>query len=67
MPDWWSVLGGWCVSARRAMLAQVPEDPRLVRVRASAEQVTAGQTVLPERRYDAVLVKKAIHHDAVSA
>ncbi|MFD2415396.1 class I SAM-dependent methyltransferase [Amycolatopsis pigmentata] len=51
-----------CVDPSQGMLAQIPDDPRLVRVLASAEEVAASQVDLPGSRYDAVLVKEAIHH-----
>ena len=56
-----------CVNPSEPMLAQVPDDPQLVHVLASAEDVAAGRVALPDPRYDAVLVKEAIHHVADQA
>ena len=43
-----------------AMLDQVPSDPRLPRLVATAEQFANGQPT--NSRYDAILLKEAIHH-----
>ena len=52
-----------CVDPSEAMLAQVPEVPRLVRARVGrASDRRSGRVT--KRRYDAVLVKEAIHHVA---
>jgi SAM-dependent methyltransferase len=53
-----------CVDPSEGMLAQVPDDSRLMRVLASAEDVASGRVALPDMDYDAVLVKEAIHHVA---
>ncbi len=51
-----------CVDPSPAMLGELPEDPRMVPVQATAEQVAAGEVRLPYASLDAVLVKEAIHH-----
>ncbi|MDQ2883761.1 MAG: methyltransferase domain-containing protein [Actinomycetota bacterium] len=51
-----------CVDPSARMLEQIPDDPRLVAVQASAEDLASGLTLLPGDRFDAVLVKEAIHH-----
>jgi ubiquinone/menaquinone biosynthesis C-methylase UbiE len=44
------------------MLEQLPDDPRLVAVRASAEDLVSGSVLLPGDRCEAIVVKEAIHH-----
>jgi ubiquinone/menaquinone biosynthesis C-methylase UbiE len=51
-----------CVDPSARMLEQIPDDPRLVAVRASAEDLVAGSLLLPVDRFEAILVKEAIHH-----
>nr|MDQ3827243.1 class I SAM-dependent methyltransferase [Actinomycetota bacterium] len=51
-----------CVDPSVRMLEQIPDDPRLVAVRASAEDLVAGSLLLPVDRFEAILVKEAIHH-----
>ncbi|MBV9139555.1 MAG: class I SAM-dependent methyltransferase [Pseudonocardiales bacterium] len=51
-----------CVDPSAGMLDQIPDDPRLVVVRASAEDLASGSVLLPEGRFEAILVKEAIHH-----
>lgn len=51
-----------CVDPSARMLEQIPDDRRLVAVRASAEDLVAGSPLLPVDRYEAILVKEAIHH-----
>jgi ubiquinone/menaquinone biosynthesis C-methylase UbiE len=51
-----------CVDPSVRMLNQIPDDPRLVVVRASAEDLASGSVLLPEGRFEAILVKEAIHH-----
>jgi len=53
-----------CVDPSARMLERVPDDPRLVVVRASAEDLASGSTVLPRGQFEAILVKEAIHHVA---
>ncbi|MBF6331878.1 class I SAM-dependent methyltransferase [Nocardia transvalensis] len=51
-----------CVDPSAGMLAQLPEDPALLPVQASVEDVVGGRITLPHNVFDAVLVKEAIHH-----
>lgn len=51
-----------CADPSPAMLAKVPASARITTVHASAEDLAGGQAILPEDRYDAILVKEAIHH-----
>ena len=51
-----------CVDPSAAMLAQVPDDERLITVTASVEDLAAGRVVLPHERYDAMLLKEVLHH-----
>jgi ubiquinone/menaquinone biosynthesis C-methylase UbiE len=51
-----------CVDPSSRMLDQIPDDPRLVVVQASAEDLTSGSTLLPGGRFEAIVVKEAIHH-----
>ncbi|MBT2510159.1 class I SAM-dependent methyltransferase [Streptomyces sp. ISL-98] len=51
-----------CVDPSAAMLAQLPDDPRLHPVHASAEDVAMGQATLPYDRLHGILIKETIHH-----
>ncbi len=51
-----------CVDPSARMLEQIPDDPRLVVVQASAEDLTSGSVQLPGDRFEAIVVKEAIHH-----
>ena len=51
-----------CVDPSARMLEQIPDDPRLVAVQALAEDLAAGSLLLPIDRFEAILVKEAIHH-----
>lgn len=51
-----------CVDPSQAMLDRLPRDPRLRPVRATAEEVAAGRAPLPCDRFDALVVKEAVHH-----
>jgi ubiquinone/menaquinone biosynthesis C-methylase UbiE len=51
-----------CVDPSARMLEQIPDDPHLVTVRASAEDLVVGSPLLPRDRFEAILVKEAIHH-----
>lgn len=53
-----------CVDPSAGMLEQVPGDPGLEAVQASAEDLASGRAVLPVDRFEAILVKEAIHHVA---
>lgn len=53
-----------CVDPSARMLEQIPDDPRLVAVQASAEDLAPGSPLLPVDRFEAILVKEAIHHVA---
>jgi SAM-dependent methyltransferase len=56
-----------CVDPSARMLEQIPDDAQLVAVQASAEDLASGRAVLPVDRFEAILVKEAIHHVADSA
>lgn len=51
-----------CIDPFAAMLARLPEDPRLCPVQASAEELAAGSVELPNPTFDALLIKEAVHH-----
>lgn len=51
-----------CVDPSGPMLARLPRDPRLLPVRASAEELAAGAVDLPCASFDGVLIKEAVHH-----
>jgi 2-polyprenyl-3-methyl-5-hydroxy-6-metoxy-1,4-benzoquinol methylase len=51
-----------CIDPSAGMLEQLPESPALTPVQASAEAVVSGEVALPYDRFDAILVKEAIHH-----
>lgn len=51
-----------CIDPSAAMLEQIPGGADLIPIQASAEQVASGAAKLPFDRFDAVLVKEAIHH-----
>jgi ubiquinone/menaquinone biosynthesis C-methylase UbiE len=51
-----------CVDPSARMLEQLPSDPRLVAVQAPAEDLASGSVPLPVDRFEAILVKEAIHH-----
>jgi SAM-dependent methyltransferase len=53
-----------CVDPSAAMLAQLPAAGVYVPVRASIEEMASGAVALPHDRFDAVLVKEALHHAA---
>jgi ubiquinone/menaquinone biosynthesis C-methylase UbiE len=51
-----------CADPSVRMLEQIPDDPRLVAVQASAEDLVVGSPLLPVDQFEAILVKEAIHH-----
>lgn len=51
-----------CVDPFQAMLDQVPDDPRLRTLCASAEEVADGRVALPYDQVDAIVIKETIHH-----
>jgi SAM-dependent methyltransferase len=51
-----------CIDPSGPMLAELPDDPRLTPLQATAEQIAAGEAALPYRHLDAILIKEAIHH-----
>lgn len=53
-----------CVDPSAPMLEQIPDDLRLVTVQGSAEDLIVGSLLLPVDRFEAILVKEAIHHVA---
>lgn len=53
-----------CVDPSRSMLDQLPDDPRLRPVCASAEAVASGEVALPYDQVDAIVIKETVHHFA---
>lgn len=51
-----------CADPSQAMLDQLPDDPSLIPVRASAQDIAARRTKLPAERLDVIVMKEAIHH-----
>ncbi|WP_260190943.1 class I SAM-dependent methyltransferase [Actinophytocola gossypii] len=51
-----------CIDPSRLMLEQLPDDPRLHPVCASAEAVATGEVELPYDRVDAIVIKETVHH-----
>jgi SAM-dependent methyltransferase len=51
-----------CADPSQSMLDQLPGDPALVPVRASAQEVAERRVALPAQRLDAVVIKEAVHH-----
>ena len=51
-----------CVDPSPDMLERLPRDPRLHPVRATAEDIAEGRAALPCDRFDALLIKEAVHH-----
>jgi ubiquinone/menaquinone biosynthesis C-methylase UbiE len=51
-----------CIDPSRAMLNQLPDDPRLHPVCASAETIAAGEVDLRYDAFDAIVIKETIHH-----
>ena len=51
-----------CADPSQAMLDQLPSDPALIPVRASAQDIAERRIALPGERLDAIVVKEALHH-----
>lgn len=51
-----------CADPSQAMLDQLPSDPALIPVRASAQDIAERRITLPGGRLDAIVIKEAIHH-----
>jgi ubiquinone/menaquinone biosynthesis C-methylase UbiE len=51
-----------CVDPSARMLEQISDDPRLMAIQASAEDLVCGPAPLPADRFEAILIKEAIHH-----
>jgi len=51
-----------CADPSQSMLDQLPGDPALVPVRASAQEVAERRVALPAQRLDAIVIKEAVHH-----
>ncbi|MCG5213104.1 class I SAM-dependent methyltransferase [Streptosporangium sp. KLBMP 9127] len=51
-----------CTDPSSGMLAQLPNDERLLPVHAGAEDLTQGRVRLPHDGYDAILLKEVVHH-----
>ena len=48
-----------CVDPSARMLEQIPDDPRLLAVQASAEDLVVGSLLLPVNQFEAILVKQS--------
>ena len=51
-----------CADPSQAMLGQLPSDPALIPVLASAQDIAERRVTLPGEQLDAILIKEAIHH-----
>jgi SAM-dependent methyltransferase len=51
-----------CADPSQAMLDQLPDDPSLLAVRASAQDIAARRVTLPAAWLDVIVIKEAIHH-----
>jgi SAM-dependent methyltransferase len=51
-----------CVDPSQPMLDLLPDDPRLLPLCATAEQIASGEVPLPWDEVDAFVFKEAIHH-----
>jgi SAM-dependent methyltransferase len=51
-----------CADPSQAMLDQLPRDPALIPVLASAEDIAERRIALPGEQLDAIVIKEAIHH-----
>ena len=51
-----------CADPSQAMLDQLPGDPALVPVRASAQEIAERRVALPAQRLEAIVIKEAVHH-----
>lgn len=51
-----------CADPSQAMLDQLPDEPALIPVRASAQDIAQRRVALPAERLDAIVIKEAIHH-----
>jgi ubiquinone/menaquinone biosynthesis C-methylase UbiE len=51
-----------CADPSAAMLAQLPDSPEYIRVRACAEDIAARRVRLPASPLNAIVIKEAIHH-----
>ena len=51
-----------CIDPSQPMLDQLPDNPRLRRIRATAEDIATGRVRLPYEKLDGILIKEAIHH-----
>jgi 2-polyprenyl-3-methyl-5-hydroxy-6-metoxy-1,4-benzoquinol methylase len=51
-----------CADPSQAMLDQLPRDPALIPVRASAQDIAEHRVTLPGPSPDAIVIKEAIHH-----
>lgn len=51
-----------CADPSQAMLDQLPANPALIPVRASAQDIAARRVLLPADLLDVIVMKEAIHH-----
>jgi SAM-dependent methyltransferase len=51
-----------CADPSQAMLDQLPGNPALLPVRASAQEIAARHVTLPAEPLDVIVIKEAIHH-----
>jgi SAM-dependent methyltransferase len=55
-----------CADPSQPMLDQLPGNPALIPVRASAQDIAARRVALPAEPLDVIVMKEAIHHVPVS-
>lgn len=51
-----------CVDPSQAMLDRLPEDPRLLPLRVTAEELATGAVRLPATALGGIVIKEAVHH-----
>ncbi|MGH3319657.1 MAG: class I SAM-dependent methyltransferase [Streptosporangiaceae bacterium] len=51
-----------CIDPFQAMLDELPDDPRLRPLCATAEDIASGKVALPYDHVDAIVIKETIHH-----
>lgn len=51
-----------CIDPSAAMLDQIPDDPRLRPIQATAEDVAEPRIALPYEKLDHIVIKETIHH-----
>jgi SAM-dependent methyltransferase len=51
-----------CADPSQAMLDQLPDEPALIPVQASAQEIAERRVTLPAAQLDAIVIKEAVHH-----